>query len=229
MPRNAAECSGSNGMFRSSPQHSLAGKHSSIWNVNKTVASLPGPGAYAMRADMSSDVSKPKSPSWHFGVCKDRSSFVRTSVVPGPGAYKEKESCHRSVEKSAPAYTFGTDNDRARRKEGKVIRAVYISKLHNEEKLGASSPGPGAYRSYAGNDVSNRQHNSFNVQNLQFGTSNRDSFYKQYCGSEYAQGGESPGPGTYGGRNGTAVAARKTGFSFGTSKRPPINLTSLRC
>ena len=154
-------------------------------------------------------------------------------AVPGPGACKDKEMCHKKVEKSAPAYTFGTDNDRARRKQGKVVRAVYISKLHNEEKLGASSPGPGAYRSYAGNDVSNRQH-SFNVRNLQFGTSNRDSFYKQYCGSEYAQGGESPGPGTYNnyGQD-TSVNAKnerkKIGFSFGTSKRPPINITSLRC
>jgi len=104
---------------------------------------------------------------------------------------------------------------------------VYISKLHIEEKLGASSPGPGAYKSYAGNDVSNRQHNSFNVRSLQFGTSNRDSFYKQYCGSEYAQGGESPGPGTY--CSGNSSPAKKTGFSFGTSKRPPINITSLRC
>lgn len=229
MPRNAAECSGSNGMFRSSPQHSLAGKHSSIWNVNKNVSSLPGPGTYRTKA-VSNDVSKPKSPCWHFGVCKDRSSFVQTNPVPGPGAYIDKEHCHRKVEKSAPAYTFGTDNDRARRKQGKVIRAVYISKLHNEEKLGASSPGPGAYKSYAGNDMSNRQH-SFNVRNLQFGTSNRDSFYKQYCGSEYAQGGESPGPGTYAEKMEVRKDGnqKKIGFSFGTSKRPPINITSLRC
>ena len=182
MPRNAAECSGSNGMFRSSPRHSLAGKtkHSSIWNVNKNVATLPGPGAYSRT--VSEDMSKSSSPSWHFGMCKDRSSFVQTNRVPGPGAYKNKEGCHKCVEKSAPAYTFGTDNDRARRKEGKVIRAVFISKLHNEEKLGASSPGPGAYRygsRYIGNCM---QQHSFNVRNLQFGTSNRDSFYKQYNG-----------------------------------------------
>ena len=97
MPRNAAECSGSNGMFRSSPQHSLAGKHSSIWNVNKNVASLPGPGAYS-RSAVSGDLSKPKSPSWHFGVCKDRSSFVHTNMVPGASdAHNGRPHASRTV------------------------------------------------------------------------------------------------------------------------------------
>jgi len=146
----------------------------------------PPPGTYNVPGALGSQVvsTKESAPGIKIGTSLRALDYEvqRAKHLPGAGAYNQYSGVGKqplSIKKSLPTYTFG-------RSTRDVAKKTFISKEHEKQSFGLTSPGPCTaqpYNSYGRQSLSTRS----SSPGWGFGTSRR---LKDYAN-------EAPGPGTY--------------------------------
>ncbi|CAG9467693.1 unnamed protein product [Pedinophyceae sp. YPF-701] len=187
-------------------------------------ADAPGPGAY----EVDKATSAQKKAGYSFGSAKDRRSFIPPSVTPGPGAHHPDEP---ETSRSASPVKFGSEAGTETRRGspgkqrgqsfGARTEGGFISQAHSAAD-GYAKNSPGPKYSYG------LEHTHRRASMHRFGKGTRDALTKLFTGHRSVSSGskDAPGPGAYDVRGFRDPQGNKFerhgGYSFGTSKRPPL-------
>ena len=210
----------------------------------KFSAEEPGPGTYNEHRNISriKHVGSPRRGT--FGRDGNRSSFMASPAVPGPGQYEHELVVHTSsprrklrtagdaslsstrdmsnhMHHMAPAaFSFGG--------KPKTPRKIHISAQHSAiDMAGIDSPGPGNYShatSHPASDM-NSTHRRSNRTVFTREKRGNDSVFISKMHSNASAPADTPGPGSYKlqGLAGNSNKYKNSGkFSFGTSVRPSL-------
>ena len=218
-PKYSAESSGGGGTFKFQPQFSMASCIRSNFIASDT--DQPGPGAYDTCTGFETrDIRKNRAPTAKFGKDNNRGTFIFSPKTPGPGQYGDDVARSK---RGGAAFSFGpTRGIDFLSTNSKDAARPGTSPLPNRPKF--ETPGPGRYTLPSGKGI---KKTLGDAPTFGFGTSKRGSgkLYISSLHSKQEGGQDSPGPGSYkpGGLGGNSNKFRnRSGFSFGTSKRPSM-------
>lgn len=210
----------------------------------KFSAEEPGPGTYNEHRNISRIKHVGSPGRGTFGRDGNRSSFMASPAVPGPGQYEHELVVHTSsprrklrtagdaslsstrdmsnhMHHMAPAaFSFGG--------KPKTPRKIHISAQHSAiDMAGIDSPGPGNYShatSHPASDM-NSTHRRSNRTVFTREKRGNDSVFISKMHSNASAPADTPGPGSYKlqGLAGNSNKYKNSGkFSFGTSVRPSL-------